>query len=30
LSLALVLLNNASESSMKFFGRSKPVIHYPS
>jgi hypothetical protein len=29
LSLALVLLSNASGPSMKFVGRSKPVIHYP-
>jgi hypothetical protein len=29
LSLALVLLSSASRSSMKFVGRSKPVVHYP-
>jgi hypothetical protein len=29
LSLVLVLLSNASRSSMKFIDRSKPVIHYP-
>jgi hypothetical protein len=29
LSLALVLLSSSSRSSMKFVGRLKPIIHYP-